>query len=87
MALLSRLGLTDEEKESYSKQLSSILNYVTQLQEVRTEDVEPTAQITGLKNIFRPDRMAEADELTKKRILENAPEKEDDLFKTKTVFQ
>ena len=86
IALLARLGLTDEEKETFSHQLSSILEYVEQLKEVDTEGVEPTAQVTGLENILRPDNISQADSETRSKLLEAAPEREDDLVKTRSVF-
>ena len=64
---LARLNLTDEEVERFTKELSSILEYVDQLQEVDTEGIIPTAQVTGLSNSFRSDEVkpseAEADAL------------------------
>jgi len=55
IAKLARLTLTKEEEERYAGQLTSILQYVDMLQEVETKNVEPTAQVTGLTNSFRPD--------------------------------
>lgn len=60
MAKLARLGLTSEEIAKFQTQLSSILDYVGQLNEVDTDGVEPTAQVTGLVNVMREDRRASA---------------------------
>lgn len=57
IARLARLHLTQSEVEKFSKDLTSILTYVDQLQKVDTENVEATAQITGLRNVFRDDRL------------------------------
>lgn len=57
VAKLSRLELTNEELETYSEQLSSILDFVDKLNEVDTDGVEPTAQVTGLKNVLRKDEI------------------------------
>jgi len=86
IALLARLGLTDEEKKKYASQLSSILDYVEQLKEVDTDGVEPTAQVTGLENVMRQDEMEKLDKETMKKLIELAPDKEDNLIKTKSVF-
>lgn len=86
IAHLARLGLTEEEKEKFAQQLSSILDYVEQLKEVDTEGVEPTAQVTGLENIFRSDEIEDSDEIRDK-LLKQAPAIEDDLIKTKAVFE
>lgn len=57
IAKLARLGLKDEEVEKFSKQLSNIFEYVDMLNEVNTDEVEPTAQVTGLKNVTRKDEV------------------------------
>ena len=55
IAKLARLRLTPEETEKMTKELSSILQYVDMLSEVNTENVEPTAQVTGLTNALGED--------------------------------
>jgi len=87
IAHLARLGLTDEEIAKYAKQLSSILDYVEQLKEVNTDGVEPTAQVTGLENVMRDDVIENCDPQVMKKIIELAPEHEDNLIKTKSVFE
>ena len=57
IAKLARLTLTPAEVEKMAKELSSILTYVEKLKEVPTDDIEPTAQVTGLKTILRPDEI------------------------------
>lgn len=87
IALLARLGLTEEEKEKYTKQLSSILDYVEQLKEVDTEGVEPAAQVTGLENVMRDDAIAAWPKGEMTELVKMAPESEDNLVKTKSVFE
>ena len=68
VAQLARLGLSDKEVEKFQTQLSGILDYVEQLNEVDTEGVEPTAQVTGLTNVLREDKveaLAKPDDLLK----------------------
>lgn len=55
IAELSRLELSGEEKTKFGAQLDSILNYVDQLNEVNTVGVEPTAQVSGLLDVWRED--------------------------------
>lgn len=57
IAELSRLELTEEEKEKYGAQLDTILKYVSQLEEVDTSKVEPTAQVSGLVDVWREDKV------------------------------
>ena len=87
IALLARLGLTEEEKEKFAGQISSILDYVEQLREINTEGVEPAAHATGLENVMRDDEVEECDNEARDGLLDQAPEREDDLVKTKSVFE
>ncbi len=57
IAKLARLGITDAEVEKYQVQLSGIISYIDKLNEVNTDGVEPTAQVTGLLNCFRKDEI------------------------------
>ncbi len=57
VAKLARLGLSEQEIEKFQKELSSILDYVDILKEVDTEGVIPTAQVTGLMNVSRQDKV------------------------------
>ena len=86
LAELSRMELSDKEKQKFSEQLSSILDYLDKLRAVDTTDVPATAQVTGGKNVWREDEIKNCDEATRKRLLENLPEREGDLMKTKAVF-
>jgi len=87
IALLARLGLTEAEKEKFAQQLSSILEYVEQLKEVNTDGVEPTAQVTGLENVMRADEMAVRPKAEMEKLIKMAPESEDNLIKTRSVFE
>jgi aspartyl-tRNA(Asn)/glutamyl-tRNA(Gln) amidotransferase subunit C len=53
LAHLSRLRLSDDEVERFQGELSKILDYVEQLDQVDTQALEPTYQVTGLKNVMR----------------------------------
>ncbi len=76
IADLARLHLTEKEKEQYSEQLSSILDYVEKMNEVDTSGVEPTSQVTGLKNVMREDNIEESG--IHQELVECAPEKAGD---------
>lgn len=84
VAKLANLPLTKVEKELFSKQLSSTLSYVQQLDEVTTKDIEPTAQVTGLVNVFREDVITPG--LSQEEALKNAPGKYKGFFKVKSIF-
>lgn len=55
VADLARLDLDEAEIGEYGEELSSILGYISQLNELDTRKVEPTAQVSGLDNVWRPD--------------------------------
>ncbi len=57
IAKLARLGLKNDEAEKFAGQLNSILDYIGILNEVDTDKVEPTAQVTGLQNVTRNDEV------------------------------
>ncbi|MDP4000010.1 MAG: Asp-tRNA(Asn)/Glu-tRNA(Gln) amidotransferase subunit GatC [bacterium] len=57
VARLARLALSDDDIAVYQGQLSSILGYIEQLDEVDTADVPPTAQVTGLVNVLADDEI------------------------------
>ena len=84
---LARLLLTDKEKEQYAKELSAILEYVEQLQEVDTENVPETNQVTGLEDVYRKDQVQGCSEKIRQGIIENFPEREGDLLKVPGVFE
>ena len=53
LAKLARLKLTDAEKELFSKQMGTVIKYIEKLSELDTKNVEPTAHVLGLNNVFR----------------------------------
>lgn len=71
VALLARLELSDGEEELMTAQMNGILEYVDKLNELDTNDIEPTAHAIELRNVFRPDRVEPS--LDRKDSLANAP--------------
>lgn len=86
IANLARLELTDKELKTYGDQLSDVLSYIDQLKEVDTKGVEPTAQVTGLKDVFREDEIKQWDEKEREAALNQAPEMEDRQIKVKRIL-
>ena len=85
IALLARLGLSEEEIEKFRIQLSNILENFEILKQVDTSDLPPTAQSVDLQNVLRPDEPKPSYPV--KKILDNAPQREGDYFKTKAVLE
>lgn len=88
IAKLARLGITEEEEEKFTKELSSILDYFEKLKEVDVSDVEPTSHSLKIENVIREDKMrlnsASADEA--ERLMELAPETKEGYLKTKSIL-
>jgi len=85
IALLARLGLSEEELEKFSGQLSHILENFEILQQVDTSDVPPTAYPIPLENVIRGDEAAPS--LPQSEILTNAPRQEEGCFQVKAVLE
>ena len=78
VARLARLALEADEKRRLTEQLNAILGYMEQLNKVSTEDVEPTAHVFDLVNVFRADETDRS--LAGDAPLSNAPEIERRFF-------
>ena len=85
IALLSRLGLTEEEVDKLSEQLSNIIENFEVLQQINTDGVPPTAQSISLKNVVSDDEVSPS--LPPEDILANAPQQEADFFKVRAVLE
>ena len=83
VAKLARLELTESEKEKYTKQLGAILDYVQQMNEVDTSDVEPMSHAIPLTNVMREDEVKY--EQTKEELMKNAPLEEDGFFRVPKI--
>jgi len=57
IAKLAKLVLSDEEVRKYQQDLSNILTFVSVLEEVNTDGVAETSQVTGLENITQEDEV------------------------------
>lgn len=78
IAKLARLSLTEKEIEKYSGELSQILDYVEQLQELDTKDVEPMIGAVVIQKTLRADKVEETDSTV---MLKNAPDSEETSIK------
>ncbi len=85
LAQLSRLKLTDDEIERFREELSSILDYVQMLDKVDVKGLEPTYQVTGLKNVMRADEVKNY-QAKPADLLKGAPAIEKNQFKVRRVL-
>lgn len=84
IAQLARLALTEEEITKFQVELSRILDYVEQLNELDTTTIETTCQVTGIFNQLRPDVVN--DEFPRDQMLASALETAEGHLKVKSIF-
>ena len=85
IAKLCRVRVEEHEIEELSSQLSSILDWVEQLNEVNTENVEPLSNVSTAKLPLREDK--ESFEDKSNDVLTNAPEKLENYFVVPKVVE
>ncbi len=84
VARLARLDLSEEERATLAQQLRHILEYFARLDELDTEDVEPTSHVVEMRNVFRED--VPGTPLPREAVLRSAPEHEDGFFKVPPIL-
>lgn len=85
VAKLARLKINEEELENYTKELSSILDYMEKLNELDTSNVEPLTYPVENTNVFRKDVLGAS--VKTEVALKNAPQKNDKYFKVPKVIK
>ncbi len=84
LAKLARLELSEEEKIRFAKELSSILEYVSQIQKVDTSGVTEYETVVPLPPAWREDEVQPS--LPIEDALSNAPDRKDNFFKVPRVI-
>lgn len=85
IARLARIKVTEDEAKGLEKELSGILNWVEQLNEVKTEGVEPMTRVVPIELRKRDDKVTDgeiADAVTR-----NAPMTEDHFYVVPKVVE
>lgn len=85
VANLARLAVSDDEVQKFTKQLDAIITYAEQLNELDTENVEPTSHVLDMKNVMREDKAEEG--LPQEEVLRNAPEHQDGQIKVPSIIE
>lgn len=84
IARLSRIAMTGHELDTFSAQLSRIVEYIDKLNELDTRDVEPLSHALPVANVFRDDEPAES--LPPEVAVAGAPEASGTRFKVPRVL-
>jgi len=78
VALLSRLELSDHEKQRLTVQINKLLGDFQKLQEIDTSGVEPTSHAMPVFNVFREDLVRPS--LAAEEVVANGPQVEENCF-------
>lgn len=85
IARLARIKITDEEATSLQGELSGILDWVKQLDEVKTDGVEPMTAVIPMTLKKRADVVTDGDKADD--IVKNAPTSDDHFFVVQKVIE
>ena len=85
IATLARIRVEDDELETLADELSHILDWIEQLNEVDTDDVEPMTSVASMTAPLRPDEVNDGNYPDK--ILANAPAPKGGFFTVPKVIE
>ena len=85
VASLARLKMSDEELEKYGPQLSNIIQFVEQLEEVDTDNVKPLASVVDITLRLRKDEVTDGG--VQQEVLANAPDTLEGFFVVPKVVE
>lgn len=84
IGILAKLELSDDEKEQAKKDMSNMLEYVSKLDELDTENIVAMSHAFSVNNVFREDVVTNGDD--RENLLANAPEQKDGCYKVPKTF-
>ncbi|MCZ0702893.1 aspartyl-tRNA(Asn)/glutamyl-tRNA(Gln) amidotransferase subunit C [Natronobacillus azotifigens] len=85
VAHLARLAITEEEVETMTQQLGDIIHYAELLNDLDTNNVEPTTHVLDLKNVMRKDEPRKW--IEKEDALKNAPDHKNGQFRVPSILE
>ena len=86
IALLARIGLSDTETGKYRKELSSVLDFFHELEELDLSGEREGLDMPVKENDTREDRVHGSGPVSREAILQNVPSRKDGFVKVKSVF-
>lgn len=84
VSLLARLRLSEAELETMTPQLIKIVDFVEQLNELDTTNVQPMAHALDMHNVFADDLVQAS--LPRDAALSNAPKRDDECYRVPAVL-
>ncbi|MBB1544075.1 Asp-tRNA(Asn)/Glu-tRNA(Gln) amidotransferase subunit GatC [Candidatus Saccharibacteria bacterium] len=85
LAKLSNLQLTDAKISALQQDVTNIVGYISQLDELDTTGVEPTYQVFEMENVWRADEIKSQD-ATREQLLTLAPDQAQNMIKVQKVL-
>ena len=85
LADLSDFSLSEKEIESLGGDLREIIKYISQLEELDTDNIEPTYQVFEMENVWREDEIKPQD-ATREQLLALTKEEKDNQIKVPKVL-
>ena len=79
------MDLSEEERELFARQLTDIVTYINQLDELDTSGVAPLAQAMEIPNVLRDDEVVPS--LSNDEALANAPARRGGFYKVPAVLE
>ena len=84
IALLARIHMDEEEVEEMRGQLSNILEQFEILNQIDTEEVEPTGHAADVESVMREDEVSKSN--SREDVLYNAPRVQEGFVKVEAVL-
>ncbi|MCM1143070.1 MAG: Asp-tRNA(Asn)/Glu-tRNA(Gln) amidotransferase subunit GatC [Blautia sp.] len=84
VGILSKLELSETEREQAKKDMGRMLDYIDKMDELDTEGVEPMSHVFPVQNVFREDIVTNSD--IREELISNAPEQKDGMFMVPPTF-
>jgi aspartyl-tRNA(Asn)/glutamyl-tRNA(Gln) amidotransferase subunit C len=85
IAMLGRLALSEAEKDSLTRDLNNILQYVEKINELDTSGVDPTFHVLPLRNVTRKDEVKPSPGA--EVMLKNAPSSDNGFFRVPPIIE
>lgn len=85
VANLARLNLTEEEKDTMTKDMAAIIGFADEINALDIADVKPTAHVLPINNVFRDDVVAPS--MDREKLLSNAPNQENGCYSVPKVVE
>lgn len=85
VADLARLKLTEEEQEQMTKDLESIINFADELNKLDIENINPTAHVIPIQNVFRKDEAKQS--FDREELLKNAPNSQNGCYSVPKIVE